>query len=133
MKQREFLNITRTADSIARERQEKYNLSSEDFQEDRSEMIVDMVEQQVKELVETTNSSIASDEIVKGIVSGLLRSHRHLQSEFIQSLHKALGEYAKSGTDLRNASVVEMAGRMYIAGDTYELTPSQLASKLGRG
>ena len=132
MKQREFLNITREAQSIATYDREKYNLSSEDFQEERSQMIVEMVAQQVKELVECTNSSIVSDEISQGILKGLTGSHRYLQSEFIKTLHTALGEYAKVDTDARNKASVEMVGRMYIAGDTYELTPTQIATKLGR-
>ena len=76
---REFEYITRNADTVARERKEKFNFSSEEFIEDRNEMIVEAVTQNVKELVECTNASGYQEQIVEGIVNGLTGSHRYLQ------------------------------------------------------
>ena len=57
MKKRDFVYITREATHASIERAEKFNISAQDSNEDRNEMIVDMIEQNVKELVECTNAS----------------------------------------------------------------------------
>lgn len=132
---REFQYITRQADSIARERKEKFNLSSEDFVEDRNEMIVDAVAQNVKELVECTNASGHQEQIIEGIMQGLTGSHRFLQAEFMQTLAKVLIEYGnlpEGHYDGRNAHAVKMAGRMGVVSTLPQFEPSDIEDILAR-
>ena len=133
MKQaRNFEYITRNANTIASYRKEKFNLTDEDFNEDRNEMIVDAIAQNVRELVECTNASGHQKQVVKGIVKGLRNSHRYLQGEFMLALGKALTEYGKSYTDSRNAHAVKMAGRMGVVSSHPELEPSDIEDILAR-
>ena len=129
---REFEYITRNADRVARERKEKFNLSTEDFIEDRNEMITDAITHNVKELVECTNASGYQDQIVEGIVAGLTGSHRFLQSEVMMALGKALDKYSKTHIDARNEAAVRMAGRMAKMVQYPELEPSDIDNILGR-
>lgn len=129
---REFQYITREADKVARERKEKYNLSSEDFREDRAEMIVEAITQNVKELVECTNASGHEQEVIDGIVAGLTSSHRYLQGEFMQTLSKALAVYSTTHTDARNEAGVRMAGRMAEIALYPQIKPSDIEDILGR-
>ena len=129
---REFVYITRVADTIARERKEKFNLTSEDFVEDRAEMIVEAISQNVKELVECTNASGHQEQVIEGIVNGLTSSHRYLQGEFMQALSKALAKYSTTHTDARNEAGVRMAGRMAQIALHPEIEPSDIQDILGR-
>lgn len=129
---REFVYITREADTIARERKEKFNLTSEDFVEDRAEMIVEAISQNVKELVECTNASGHQEQVIEGIVNGLTGSHRYLQGEFMQALSKALAKYSTTHTDARNEAGVRMAGRMAQIALHPEIEPSDIEDILGR-
>lgn len=129
---REFEYITRNADTVARERKEKFNFSSEEFIEDRNEMIVEAVTQNVKELVECTNASGYQEQIVEGIVNGLTGSHRYLQGEFMMALSKALAVYSTTHTDARNEAGVRMAGRMAEIALYPQIQPSDIEDILWR-
>ena len=132
MKKRDFTYITREAYNSANERREKFNISDEDFQEDRNEMVVEAIAQNVKEIVECTNASGYQEQIVEGIVKGLTGSHRYLQSEFMTALTKALTEYGKSHTDGRNEHAVKASGRMAAVANYYEIEPSDINAILAR-
>jgi predicted HAD superfamily Cof-like phosphohydrolase len=53
---------------------------------------------------------MGSDEVVaQAIAQGLAESHRTLQQNTMRSLKRAMVEYAKTRTDLRNEKAVELA------------------------
>lgn len=132
MKQREFNYITREAYNSAKERKEKFNISDEDFLEDKNEMVVEAIAHNVKEIVECTNASGYQDQIIEGIVKGLTQSHRYLQGEFMMALGKALTEYGKTHTDARNEYGVKMAARMGVASNYPQHDPSDIEDILTR-
>jgi len=109
---REFNYITRDAQSKIEKRAEGYNISSEEKRKYTDKEVKDSVALNIKELVECTNASGYQQQIVEGIVEGLVGSHRHLQGEFMVALAKAMQEYGKVATDPRNQYGVEMAARM---------------------
>ena len=109
---REFNYITREARAKIEKRVEKYNISSEEKSEYTDTLVTESVALNVKELVECTNSSGYQQQVIDGIVKGLVGSHRHLQGEFMVALAKAMSEYGKVATDPRNQYGVEMAQRM---------------------
>lgn len=131
MKKRDFIYITREASHASIERAEKFNINSEDSMADRTEMVVDAITQNIKEIVECSNSSGYQEEIIEGIVKGLTGSHRYLQGEFMQALGKAMVAYSKVSTDARNEGGVNMAGRMGVASEVY-MAPSDIEDMLAR-
>jgi hypothetical protein len=132
MKQREFVYITREAYSEATKRAEKYNLSSEEKREDAEDMVQEAIAQNVKELVECTNSTGYRRQVIDGILQGLTGSHRTLQSDFMLALVNALDEYGNIPTDGRNEYVVKMAKRMAVVAQRPELEPSDIEDMLAR-
>lgn len=62
-------------------------------------------EKAVKDLVDATNVMGTEDAVVAGIISGLLSSHRYLQSQGINAILKALGEFGRmpGNKDARNS------------------------------
>ena len=131
MKKRDFIYITREAAHASIERAEKFNINSEDSMEDRNEMVVDAISNNIKEIVECSNSSGYQEQIIEGIVKGLTGSHRYLQGEFMQALGKAMLTYSKVPTDPRNEAGVDMAGRMGVASGTY-MMESDIEDMLAR-
>ena len=109
---REFNYITREAQAKIEKRTERYDISSEEKRAYTDKEVKASVALNVKELVECTNSSGYQQQIVEGIVEGLVGSHRHLQGEFMIALAKAMQEYGKVATDPRNQYGVEMAQQM---------------------
>jgi len=72
--------------------------------------VVDGISEHVEELVDVTNSSAVSyDMMAEGIVKGILKSHRYLQNEFVIALTQAIEKYGnvdENQTDPRNQYAV---------------------------
>ena len=66
----------------------------------------------VRQLVDETNAMGFTDEVVAGIVDGLVTSHRTLQQNFMRCLLDSMKEYGETNCDLRNEASVQTAKKI---------------------
>jgi hypothetical protein len=104
--------------SIWYEAEQKVNQEWTDIDSDeKRKLIEDAVKEKIskltEQLVDATNIMGMMDIVVEGILLGLTRSHRYLQSEFWQAMSEVIIKYGNSENfDARNEWAVQMCKRM---------------------
>jgi len=66
----------------------------------------------MKELIDSTNCMNGHDDMVEGMLLGLMHSHRTLQQSFVRVFIDVMSEYSEVGTDLRNEGAVAFAKKV---------------------